>query len=216
MNEKFPQINDGFNFACTLCGDCCRGEQEVLLNWYDLYKMAQYLGFGHTADLFAKGWVELVRDKNQTVWRPRIRFKEKPLRFCPFLINELQDDGQLKGYCQLHPGHKPLVCALAPVGCRYDSETKRTDFILVPPTEDCPGMQSQQWNDLQAYLRPFKEELNFQSLFFEVMEQLKNRNCRREQYEKIVFSFPVKETFAAALQVLRGQLQQAFNLTWRS
>ncbi len=214
MPFSFPEISNGFYFECTLCGDCCVGQQEVLLNWYDLYKMARFLGFEHTHDLFAEKWVELAQDPGHSVWRPRIRFKEKPLRFCPFLINELQDDGQLKGYCQLHPEHKPLVCALAPVGCRYDSETKHTDFMLVPPTEDCPGMQSEQWNDLQAYLRPFKEELNFQSLFFEVLEQLKNKNCPREQYEKVVFSFPVKETFAMALQTLRGQLYQMFNLSF--
>jgi Fe-S-cluster containining protein len=206
MPLNFPEIKDGFYFECTLCGDCCTGDQEVLLNWYDLYKMARFLNYGHTADLFADGWVELVQDKVQKVWRPRIRFKERPFKFCPFLSNELDEQDELKGYCQMHPNHKPLVCALAPVGCQYDSTEKKTRFLQVPPTESCPGMERAVYNDLPAYLQPYRQEIAYQEMFFEALEKRKSAHCSKEAFLNKFYAFPVTERFEAIVQRLLGQV----------
>ncbi len=211
MSLSFPEIKNGFYFKCTLCGDCCTGEQEVLLNWYDLYKMARFLSYTHTAPLFEEGWLELVPDKTHAVWRPRIRFKEKPFKFCPFLNNELDEHNELKGYCQMHPRHKPLVCALAPVGCQYDSVKKETRFLLVPPTEWCPGMNSRAWNDLSEYLRNFRQEIAYQEIFFEALEKQKQAHWSKEDFLNEFYAFAVDEDFEKIIQEL-----QAHNIPQKS
>ncbi len=212
MPNVFPEIKNGFNFECTLCGDCCVGDQEVLLNWYDLYNMAQFLSYEHTGQLFTEQWIELVQDETQNVWRPKIRFKEKPFKFCPFLTNELDERNELKGYCQMHPYHKPLVCALAPVGCRYDAQTHNTQFILVPPTEDCPGMNRPKFNLLSDYLTGFEKALHFQAVFFEALERLKHHRLSAAQFREHLYSFGVASSFERILATLIENLNHRFQI----
>lgn len=213
MLQSFPEIKDGFHFECTLCGDCCVGDQEVLLNLSDLYNMAQFLSYPSTAQLFANQWVELVQDAEHTVWRPRIKFKTRPFKFCPFLMNETDDSGQLKGLCQLHPEFKPLICFMAPVGCVYDAENHSTQFILVPPTEDCPGMEQPEFNHLNDYLRDFEKDLHYQELFFEALEQLKKHNLSPDEFRKYVYEFPVKERFDMVFSKIAKGLKRTFKIT---
>ncbi len=210
MSFDFPEINGSFRFECTLCGDCCTGDQEVLLNPFDLYRMARFLRYPSTRQLFAQQWVELVPDPEHNVWRPRIKFKTRPFKFCPFLINEMDDLGQLKGLCRLHPEFKPLVCFLAPVGCRYDAEQRKTQFLLVPPTQDCPGMKADKENDLQEYLAEFEEALHFQEMFFEILEEVKNLHLPPERFLKELYDLPTDapfpDVFSRVLTALRARL----------
>ena len=37
-------IDEPFKFGCTMCGLCCRGRGDILLNPKDLFKIAQGLG----------------------------------------------------------------------------------------------------------------------------------------------------------------------------
>ncbi|NOX88897.1 MAG: hypothetical protein GXO77_07715 [Calditrichaeota bacterium] len=208
---EFPVIESGFNFECTQCGDCCRGDQQVFLNLLDLYNMALFSGFTSTDRLFKQGTAELAQDVNHSVWRPRIRFKERPLRFCPFLINELSDDGRLKGFCRLHPHHKPLICALAPVGCEYDSRKKQASFLLVPPAARCPGMEKETHNKLHILTERYREALRYQSLYFELLELLKSKHLTEEDYREHLYTFkvnrPFKEIFFGLMRKIRGWVQ---------
>jgi Fe-S-cluster containining protein len=133
-------------FACTLCGDCCTGSQVVRLTGGDLELLVRRLSLGSVTDLRSQGVVSLVREpagEGTAVWRPRIRFRTKPLRQCPFLSNDVSPDGTYRGLCSLHPEAKPLVCSLSPLARAVDdpgagpvSET----WSFVPPVEGCPGV----------------------------------------------------------------------------
>lgn len=87
----------------------------------------------------------LVREPlgdGRTVWRPRLRFRTKPLRQCRFLINDL-GEGTYRGLCSLHPHDKPLVCALSPLSREVDDPgfgTAAETWSFVPPVEGCPGV----------------------------------------------------------------------------
>jgi len=75
-------------------------------------------------------------------WRPRIRFRTHPIRQCPFLVNDVGDDGVYRGLCSLHPHFKPLVCTLSPL--TRDVEDPGTGPVTetwsaVAPVEGCPG-----------------------------------------------------------------------------
>ena len=144
---KYDKIDNGYFFQCTLCGNCCTGDQTVLLNRFDLWKMGRFLNFSSTRQLFDKGYLELFRGE-QNVFFPKIRFKTKPWKFCPFLINEMDDDGRLYGKCSMHQKHKPLICSLAPVARVVDFTEKTDEYYFVPPAPDCSGIDSKNWIEL--------------------------------------------------------------------
>lgn len=132
-------------FSCTLCGDCCTGAQVVRLTGSDLRLLVRRLGLASVSELRATGFITLVREPvggGRFAWRPRLRFRTKPLVQCPFLVNDA-DLHSYRGLCSLHPGDKPLVCRLSPLtrevldpGAGEINET----WSFVPPVEGCPGM----------------------------------------------------------------------------
>jgi len=103
------------------------------------------LGLASVRDLKDRGLVRLVRESvgsGRWVWRPRIRFRVKPHRECPFLVNEVDAAGVYRGLCSLHPSHKPLVCALSPLSREVETagNSVRESWSFVPPVEGCPGV----------------------------------------------------------------------------
>jgi len=84
---------------------------------------------------------EAVGDRQ--VWRPRIRFRTKPLRQCPFLANDVDEAGVYRGLCTLHTHDKPLVCALSPLTRSVESDGPQVlseTWAFVPPVDGCPGV----------------------------------------------------------------------------
>lgn len=133
-------------FSCTLCGDCCTGSQVVRLTSGDLRLLGEKLGLASVKDLRTRGLVSLVREPlgaDRFVWRPRIRFRNKPFRQCPFLVNDVDEAGVYRGLCSLHPDFKPLICTLAPWSRDVEdpgSGPVTETWSVVAPVEGCPGM----------------------------------------------------------------------------
>ena len=210
-------INNTYKFECTMCGNCCTGDQKVNLNLYDLYKIATYKGFRNTSQLFAEKTIQLVKGQNNA-WVPQIKFKSlkrsdateslrKNYIFCPFLINELDDQHKLKGLCSLHPDIKPLICAMAPIGRVLDFENRKEDFVFVKPASDCPGVESQKENLLNDFKDNFSDELAFELRFFRIMNNLMAKNKSYSFYLENIYTFSTIEPFEYFL----NQLEHTFN-----
>lgn len=191
--KEFPEILDKYFFKCTLCANCCTGDQKVHLDLYDLYKMAQIQNFDHTGKLFSASLVNLISTE-RGVYLPRIRFKHKPFRFCPFLINDIQS-----GYCQLHPKSKPLVCSLAPVGREVDFEQNSDRYFFVKPAVDCPGVARKAENSLNELQQCFKQELSWQKSFFLILQNLQESDWSRTQFTEKLYTFPTQIPFVEIL-----------------
>ena len=177
--EDFPEIINEYNFRCTLCANCCTGDQSVLLNLYDLYIMAGHLSMANTKQLFDDHWLRLLKIE-QNVWLPQVRFKLKPYKFCPFLISDRSECGKLIGLCSLHPENKPLVCAMAPVGRIIDFESDKDEFVYVKPAPDCPGVNIKQVNYLDDLKKNYKIELVYQKRFFNILEHIKRKKTTQK------------------------------------
>ncbi len=137
-------------FECTLCGECCRGSQKVWLHPTDMERLAVHLGLkipGSGADaqsILMEKHLILVEAGQHGASRPRLRFPLTPAgRSCRFLINDLDEDGQLHGRCSLHyTDAKPTVCRLAPLARTIDLAGGSEEWREVPPVAGCPG-----WGD---------------------------------------------------------------------
>jgi len=198
--ENFPVITDTYYFKCTQCGNCCTGDQKVHLNLYDLYKMADYHKFNDTGFLFKNGLVNLIHTKSG-VYLPRIRFKVKPFRFCPYLINE-----EDRGLCKLHPDSKPLICSLAPVGRIIDFEEGSESWLFVKPAPDCPGSSVHHENSLANLKEEFKEELHFQERFFRLLNSIQYLKWERKDSLERLYTFSLLQPFTETLEALEQKL----------
>jgi len=214
---KFEIISSTFNFECTMCGNCCTGDQKVNLNLYDLYKMAHYCGFQNSNQLFEKKIVHLIKARNDS-WIPQIKFKclkrsikrnaffKQDIIFCPFLINELDEQNNLKGLCSLHPGKKPLVCAMAPVGRILDLKKQTEEFVFVKPAPDCTGVESQEVNVPVETKNDLAVELNYEKRFFIIMDSLLKKNHYKSFYINHIFSFNTDIPFEEIIGKLEVEL----------
>ena len=202
---SFPIIYNTYKFECTMCGNCCSGPQEVNLDLLDLWKLGKFLGLKSTNILFEKSLVKLVLNENK-VWIPQIRFKQKPLRICPFLMNEKSDDGEMKGVCQLHPNHKPLICAISPVGRIVDLDLEQEEFVLVPPASDCAGMESSKFNYIQNTKDHYSEEFINQMRFFRLLNHLKNYTHTEQIFYKLLYVFDLQSPFPEILNLIESKV----------
>jgi hypothetical protein len=191
---KQTPIDEVFHFRCTCCGDCCTGNMEININLYDLYKMARFLKMSNSRECFDKGLVRLVQVQNGC-WTPQIVFKTSPVKFCPWLINDLGDDDILRGYCSLHPGHKPLICKMAPAGRIVDFYNQTTSYVLTEPTENCPGMLSSAENRLSDLKEDLSVELAFESRYYRILDKVKETLVSRETMVEQYYTFQTEREF---------------------
>ncbi len=127
-------------FECTICGECCRGNQKVWLNPADLKRLARHLDLGGLEALEERRIVVMEAGEHG-IRRPRLLFPRGPAgKACRFLINDLDEDERLWGRCSLHfTEAKPLVCRLAPLSREIDLIDGSEEWIEIPPVTDCPG-----------------------------------------------------------------------------
>ena len=105
-------VDDSFQFHCTMCGKCCINREDILLNAYDLYRMAKELKRA-PSDVYQEYCESyLGNNSNMVVVRLVPRGRDKR---CPLLNGRK---------CSIHKG-KPTVCALYPLGRGFKLATDK-------------------------------------------------------------------------------------------
>ncbi|MBN2424436.1 MAG: hypothetical protein JXR46_05600 [Calditrichaceae bacterium] len=182
----------------------------IYLNPYDLYKMCRYFNFDTTDGLFLRNIIRLESAENNT-WQPVINFRKKPFVFCPFLINEQDEQGKLKGLCKLHPDYKPLICSLAPVGRAICLDTDNDEFIFVKPAPDCAGIGSDITNDLSEIVKQKYKELSFQKRFFKLLEKCSEKSYKKDDYNRLLYTFSMNKNFPDILTDMEKMIKNRGN-----
>jgi len=191
---KYKTVKKNYKFECTLCANCCTGDTQILLDFFDLYKMSKFLNFSNSGDLFKRNFVFLTKAEND-FWRPQIRFKTKPFKFCPFLNNHIDEEKKLTGFCQLHSKYKPLVCSMAPIGKRYDFNEEKEEYIFHAPAPDCTGIHRDKLNTISELEKKYKLELTNQTITFHILDKIRIKKMFNEYEMKELYSFPVNQDF---------------------
>ena len=194
------------NFSCTCCGDCCSGLMDIRINIYDIYKMAKHLKIQNSKDLFTKGYLKLLKGQNN-LYTPKINFKTKPYPFCPFLINDVNENMELKGFCSLHPYIKPLVCILAPITKVYNTETGINEFGFIKPTESCPGELIGEHTPIEDILLPVKNEIEYENSFYDILNTIIDKKI--DNYIDDLYYFNTDIPFLEILDSCRRHFEKA-------
>ena len=113
---ELPRLkaDDTFHFRCDGCGRCCRNRNDILLNPYDLYRVAKTLGM-EAKDVVDQYLTCYVGSDSKIPLIAMLMEGEEKL--CPLLKDNR---------CSVHAG-KPSVCALFPLGrmLAMDRDTKK-------------------------------------------------------------------------------------------
>lgn len=156
---EFIGIDDEFEFECQQCGSCCMHRSDIILNAFDIYNAAKYLGIDPTE--FLKTYTDRILGAQSKI--PMVVLKTDPdSGFCPFLKFDYIDDGKFK--CTINPA-KPGACRSHPIGllseCNVedmDSSAIKTSFIKV---EQCPQSKTgkmQKVRDWMEYYLDHQDE----------------------------------------------------------
>ena len=173
-----------FGYACTCCGECCRGSIDIRLNVEDLWRMARFVGVAQTGELALMG---LIREEalEGGGLRYSMRFKQGWLKCCPFLENRLEDDGRLLGLCRLHREWKPLVCSLAPMGREWDEKSRESVWFFQEPIDGCPGVgDGKAIYDPNDEMLRLRDRLDRETRYFAILAQLQRMGVPDEQYRE--------------------------------
>ena len=117
--EGTLKLTDRFSFQCKECGACCRHREDIILNGFDLFRIASALKL--TPEQVVERYCESYIGHASRL--PVVRLKPKGSdQICPLLKN---------GRCSVHQS-KPVVCALYPLGRAYNPKTEELLYFLQP------------------------------------------------------------------------------------
>lgn len=146
---NFIGIDDSFGFKCQQCGACCMNREDIILNPFDIYNGAKYLGI--TCEDFILNYTKVDIGCNSKI--PMVLLRTSDNGFCPLLKFDVKDGGKFK--CAVHEA-KPSACANHPIGVAYgvDKTTgvTHTDFVKV---EQCPNSVSDEMHTVREFVQSY-------------------------------------------------------------
>ena len=148
-NLTFIGIDDTFGFKCQQCGACCMNRNDIILNPFDIYKGAKYLGI--TPDKFLID--NCSTDLGCSSKIPIVLLASKENGFCPLLKFDIKDGGKFK--CTIHPA-KPGACSNHPIGTMYATNlsdgTKEAKYLKV---SQCQNSISDEQQLVRDWVKPY-------------------------------------------------------------
>ena len=136
MQENALGLDESFTFRCRACGKCCKNRHDILLTPRDLYNIC--LSLGRTPQYIVERYCETYIGESSGV--PLVRLNAVGHeQACPFLRNKR---------CVIHK-HKPVVCALFPLGRSlfFENEEENADvpeepnIVYFNQNSDCGGKE---------------------------------------------------------------------------
>ena len=150
-------IDDSFGFKCQQCGKCCMHREDIILNPFDVYNGAKYLGI--TPLEFIKEYCNADLGSYSKI--PIVLLATTKNGFCPLLEYDIKSGGKFK--CKIHPA-KPGACANHPIGVAYcvNKETGESGAEYVKVSQ-CPNSVSDEQHTVRDWLKSYldhQEEIN--------------------------------------------------------
>jgi len=141
---QYLQLSDTFNFECTRCGECCRNvEWSVLLEPYDLFRIAQYFKRG---DRPGQRVEDVIMEYTDITTLPNADYPiflmktQGSLKSCVFLKD---------GRCSIHEA-KPKACRLYPLGAWPNDAMNGFNYFIASQKQhhfSGPSIRVSDWMD---------------------------------------------------------------------
>ena len=106
-----------FSFACSGCGDCCRGREDIVLSGFDLWRIAARLRL--PPQIVARGFCRASIGTVSHLPVLRLAPVKENRNNCPFLT---------ENHCAIHDA-EPLVCALYPLAQEISRDGQVSYFL---------------------------------------------------------------------------------------
>jgi Fe-S-cluster containining protein len=156
---EYIDLDDTFGFKCQQCGKCCMNREDIILNPFDIYNGARYLGI--TCEEFIKQYTRMDLGGNSKI--PMLLLRTTENGFCPLLKFDVKDGAKFK--CSIHPA-KPGACSNHPIGImrsrKKDSdEQEELSFVKV---DQCPNSVSDEQQLVRDWVKPYldhAEEISY-------------------------------------------------------
>lgn len=133
---QFIDTEDTFGFHCQQCGRCCMNRRDIILNPFDVFHGARYLGI--TCSEFLEKYT--YTDLGGYSKIPMVLLETDEKGWCPLLTLDIKDGGKFK--CSIHAA-KPGACANHPIGIvtgkNVTTGEKTVKFVKV---DQCPNSVS--------------------------------------------------------------------------
>lgn len=113
-------LDEGFDFSCAGCGDCCRGRKDLILSGYDLWRICRRLSLPPAVVI--QGYCRQTIGAESLLPVLRIQPRADAQYNCPFLYQKR---------CSIHEA-APLACALYPLMQQIDLETGEVSYYAQP------------------------------------------------------------------------------------
>lgn len=148
-NVKFIGIDESFGFKCQQCGKCCMNRRDIILNPFDIYRGAKYLGI--TTDEFIMKYTRLDLGGNSKI--PMLLLDTTENGYCPLLEFDIKDGGKFK--CIIHEA-KPGACANHPIGVirSTDKTTNDSNTKYVKVTQ-CQNSISDEQHTVREWVQKY-------------------------------------------------------------
>ncbi len=166
-NELKP--GDTFQFACAMCGNCCRNRREaILMTGADIFRAAKALGVSVEAVL-PKNFETYVGEDSRV---PLYVLAERLDGSCRFLR---------KGRCLIQQD-KPAVCALFPLGRFFDTRDNSFHYFMNPNGCNAGQAEGKTWT-LEEWLDEFhiRETEAMTAAWHKLLTRLAEVTCRMKK-----------------------------------
>lgn len=131
----FIDAKDTFDFQCQQCGRCCMHRTDIILNPFDVYNGARYLGI--TPEEFLQKYT--IFSLGGTSRIPMVMLACDDRGWCPLLTFDIKDGGKYK--CTINPA-KPGACANHPIGTvREYNKTTGEESVHYVKVSSCANSQ---------------------------------------------------------------------------
>ncbi len=154
--------DDTFGFKCQRCGDCCMNRNDIILNPFDVYTGARYLGI-RPVDFIEKYTYGAFGGHSKT---PMVLLKSQDNGYCPLL--ELDPTNGLFG-CKINDA-KPGACSNHPIGVMFqkDFQTNEVSGYQFIKVSQCDNSRSNEMHVVKDWTKRYIDNAEQIQLAFEM------------------------------------------------
>ncbi len=173
-------VDDTFNFRCTMCGNCCRDREDILLSPVDIFNLAKH--FNKQPFEIIKSYCEVYIGNSSKM--PIVRLLPIGIdKRCPFLKGNR---------CSVH-NSKPNVCALFPLGRSIQLDAKgQSSPSITYILQKVPCGDKRQTHTVRQWLKD--AGLPIQDLKFIIWNQaISSLSAKFHEFQKYLSNKELKE-----------------------